>query len=212
MTADIYHNNREFERLLCEYTGAPYAIAVDNCCNALFLCLRWQAMMPENRPFKCAVEIPRHTYIGVPYAIKAAAFKVQVNPYSSKDGYLQGAYQLAPYPILDCALRFTSGMYEPGTFQCLSFTGPFKHLRLGKAGAILCDNADAAAWLRRASFSGRNYVSYHNDTFDIEEGYNMYLPHTIAALGVQLMQGMDRNKPDLCLPYPDWSTHPAFNK
>jgi len=132
--------------------------------------------------------------------------------YIGKEGYLQGAYQLFPYQIFDSALRFTSGMYEPGTFQCLSFTGPYKHLRLGKAGAILCDNAEAAAWLRRASFSGRNYVSYHDDTFDLQEGYNMYLPHTIAALGVQLMQGMERNKPDLCLPYPDWSTHPAFNQ
>jgi dTDP-4-amino-4,6-dideoxygalactose transaminase len=210
MTADIYHNNREFERLLCEYTGAPYAIAVDNCCNALFLCLRWQ-QVSGNAIARVPVQIPRHTYIGVPYAIKAAGFKVEPNQYSRKDGYLQGEYQLNPYPIFDYALRFTTGMYEPGTFQCLSFTGPYKHLRLGKAGAILCDNEEAATWLRRAAFSGRNYVSYHDDTFDMQEGYNMYLPHTIAALGVQLMQGMGRN-PDLCLTYPDWSLHPAFNQ
>ena len=211
MTSDIYHNNREFERLLCEYTGAPYAIAVDNCCNALFLCLRW--VRKDRGKFKGdIIFIPKHTYIGVPYAIKAAGYPVYAPKDSRKDGYLQGSYELRPYNIFDCALRFTSGMYEPGTFQCLSFTGPYKHLRLGKAGAILCDNAEAAAWLRRASFSGRNYVSYHNDTFDMEEGYNMYLPHTIAALGVQLMQGMPQHNDDLRLPYPDWSLHPAFNK
>jgi len=208
---NIHDNTREFERLLCEYTGAPYAIAADNCCNALFLCLRWQVNDPHRWIYKTEISIPRHTYIGVPYAIKAAGFPVKINEYSRTDGYLEGPYQLAPFPIFDCALRFTAGMYEPGTFQCLSFTGPFKHLRLGKAGAILCDNADAATWLRRAAFSGRNYVPYHDDTFDMEEGYNMYLPHTIAALGVQLMQGMERNNPDLCLPYPDWSLHPAFN-
>lgn len=205
---NIYDNTREFERLLCEYTGAPYAIAVDNCCNALFLCLR---IMRAAYTGLQKVTIPRHTYIGVPYAIRAAGVDVEPNQYSRKDGYLQGAYQLAPYPVFDCALRFTSGMYEPGTFQCLSFTGPYKHLKLGKAGAILCDNAEAAAWLRRASFSGRNYVSYHDDAFDLQEGYNMYLPHTIAALGVQLMQGMPQHNEDLRLPYPDWSLHPAFN-
>lgn len=210
MTADVYHSNREFERLLCEYTGAPYAIAVDNCCNALFLCLRWVKQNQTGVFFSSLVTIPRHTYIGVPYAIQAAGFYVAHNQHSRKDGALQGAYQLSPYPVFDCALRFTSGMYEPGTFQCLSFTGPYKHLKLGKAGAILCDNAEAAAWLRRVSFSGRNYISYHEDTFDMEEGYNMYLPHTIAALGVQLMQGIPQHNTDLCLPYPDWSTHPAF--
>lgn len=206
----IYENCREFERLLGVYTGAPHVVVVDNCCNAIFLCLRWIAV---NKPVltRVPVEIPRHTYVGVPYAIRAAGFQPKADPESRTDGLLEGAYQLAPFPVYDSALRFTKGMYVPDTFQCLSFTGPYKHLRLGKAGAILCDNEEAATWLRRAAFSGRRYVSYHDDTFTMPEGYNHYLPHTIAALGVQLMQGVQENNKDLCLPYPDWSTHTAFH-
>jgi len=141
--------NREFESLLCEYTGAPYAVAVDSNCSALFLCMRWWA---NNRPIvvneyvtlQTDVAIPRHTYIGVPYAIRAAGFSPRIPrgfPIEQlKDNILRGEYELGITGIWDSALRFTSGMYRPGQMQCLSFTGPFKHLKLGKGGAILTDN------------------------------------------------------------------------
>lgn len=214
--ADI---NREFERLLCAYTGAPYAVVVDNCCSALFLCLRWYA---NNSPvavnhvtngMREEIRIPKHTYIGVPYEIRHAGFVPRplggllLEP---SDGTLKGECQLGNTGIWDSALRFTSGMYRPGQMQCLSFTGPFKHLKLGKGGAILTDSKEAHDWLQRAAFSGRNACSYHVDTFDMPEGYNMYMPHTIAAHGVHMMQGFPEHNEDLCLPYPDWSIHPAF--
>ena len=204
--ADI---NREFECLLCAYTGAPYAVAVDNACNALFLCLRWT----ENQrtlDFQQIISIPKHTYIGVPYAIRAAGAKPSAIQRTDESGYLEGEYKLGSTNIWDSALRFTSGMYRPGQMQCLSFTGPFKHLKLGKGGAILTDNKQAHDWLQRAAFSGRNACSYHVDTFDMPEGYNMYMPHTIAAHGVHMMQAFPEHNDDLCLPYPDWSVHPAF--
>lgn len=203
----IYDNTREFERLLSRYTGAPYVVAVDNCCNGIFLCLRYLAETAE----KVYCVIPRHTYIGVPYAIRAAGFNPVADPESRTDGILEGEYQLKPLPVWDSALRFTSGMYKIGQFQVLSFTGPYKHLKIQKGGAILCDNKDAAAWLRRARFSGRNECSYHDDTFTLPEGYNMYLPAMLSTLGVHLMQGISEHNPDLRLPYPDWSIHAAFN-
>ena len=101
-------------------------------------------------------------------------------------------------------------MYQPGQMQCLSFTGPYKHLKIGKGGAILLDNEEAYKWLLRASFSGRNACSYHDDTFDMPEGYNMYMDHQKAMLGVHMMQGFPKHNEDLCLPYPDWSVEPAF--
>ena len=209
--------NREFERLLCAYTGAPYAVAVDNCCNALFLCLRyWRRFHFGIQHQPPSIGLPRHTYIGVPYAVRQANLK----PVTSwpeltgerTDGMLSGEYKLISTNIWDSALRFTSGMYRPGQMQCLSFTGPFKHLKLGKGGAILTDNKKAHDWLQRAAFSGRNACSYHVDTFDMPEGYNMYMPHIIAAHGVHMMQGFPEHNEDLCLPYPDWSIHSAFQK
>jgi dTDP-4-amino-4,6-dideoxygalactose transaminase len=200
MEFNIHHNAKEFERLLCEYTGAPFAIAVDNCCNALFLCLRF--CKAEGK-----IKIPAHTYIGVPYAIRAAHCEPEAVESTPE---LTGAYQLAPYPIYDSALRFTSGMYEANTFQCLSFTGPYKHLKLGKAGAILTDNPYAYEWLKKARFSGRSECSYHVDTFTMPEGYNYYLAPQIATLGAHLLPGIPQHNTDLTLPYPDWSKHPAF--
>lgn len=201
---NIYDNTREFERLLCQYTGAKYAVAVDNCCNAIFLCLRYFAQ--QGIPGE--IRIPSHTYIGVPYAIKAAGF-MPVGEESPE--YLTGEYRLKPLPIWDSALRFTSGMYQEGQFQCLSFTGPYKHLKLHKAGAILHDNDAADVWLRRARFSGRGETSYHQDTFTHPEGYNYYLPAMLSTLGVHLMAGVNQHNPDLVLPYPDWTKHSAFN-
>lgn len=200
---------REFERRLAEYTGAPIVIAVDNCCNALFLCLRYLA---QGRTPKTPIFIPRHTYIGVPYAIRAAGYKVAVDEdaEASTPGHLKGEYQLKPLPLWDAALRLTSGMYRKGQMQCLSFTGPFKHLKIQKGGAILLDDPAAEQWLRIAGFSGRHYVSYHNDTFGHSEGYNFYLPSMLSTLGLQLMAGLPAHNPDLVLPYPDWSIHPAF--
>lgn len=196
---------REFENILCEYTGAPYAVAVDNCCNALFLCLRYIVNEGDWKGDK--IKIPKHTYIGVPYAIQAAGF---VPKGDESPAILTGKYQLAPYPIWDNALLLTANMYMSGQFQCLSFTGPYKTLRIGKGGMILTDNEEAATWLRRASFSGRNYVSYHNDTFTMPEGYNFYLHPMLAALGVQMMRGLATDNAPLSISYPDWTTHSAF--
>jgi Predicted pyridoxal phosphate-dependent enzyme apparently involved in regulation of cell wall biogenesis len=37
----IYDVTDAFEKRLCEFTDAPYAVAVDNQSNALFLALMW---------------------------------------------------------------------------------------------------------------------------------------------------------------------------
>ena len=32
---------KDFEREIAAYCGSPYAVAVNSCTNALFLCLQW---------------------------------------------------------------------------------------------------------------------------------------------------------------------------
>ena len=54
----------------------------------------------------------------------------------------KGIYQLKPHPIYDAAKRFTSGMYIPGSYMCLSFHHK-KTLKIGKGGAILTDDKSA---------------------------------------------------------------------
>jgi dTDP-4-amino-4,6-dideoxygalactose transaminase len=204
----IYDITAEFERRLCEYTGAPYAVAVDNQSNALFL-----ALMREGVDGRI-ICIPSHTYPSVPCEIIHAGGIVEFD-YSSK--VLRGEYRLKETSVWDSALRFTSGMYREGQTQCLSFTGPYKHLKLGKAGAILTDSKQDYLWYKRARFSGRNECSYHEDNLDML-GWNFYLLPEIAARGVRDMNqfynldGSPKHMEDIELPYPDLSKFPIYTK
>lgn len=204
----VFAVTEQFEQLLCEYTGAPYAVAVDNCSNALFLALTRVGIKGDT------IEVPSHTYPSVPCAVIHAGGEVAFSPCLCQDGHLTGPYPLWPTNVWDCALRFRRGMYQPGQTQCLSFTGPYKHLKLSKGGAILTDSAEDAAWYKRARFSGRNECSYHDDHFDML-GWNFYLLPELAARGILLMTEFlqDRARTDdLRLPFPDLSKHPAYQR
>jgi Predicted pyridoxal phosphate-dependent enzyme apparently involved in regulation of cell wall biogenesis len=137
---------RDFEQALCEYTGARYAVAVDSCTSALMLALHWIDIQGYT------ISIPNRTYMSVPCTIIQAGGRVEF--YDIGSDHLTGAYRLDPTPVWDCALRFTSGMHQPQQFQCVSFTGPHKRLKLGKGGAILHDDPLADEWFRRARMSG----------------------------------------------------------
>jgi hypothetical protein len=204
MAEGIYQVTEMFERELCRYTGAPYAVAVDNGSNALFLALKYE-MIEGMQVF-----IPVRTYPSVPCEIiHAGGIPVFSLRDVTGDG-IRGAYNLRPTKVWDSALRFTADMYIPGSHMCLSFTGPHKHLKLGKGGAILTDDHDAAAWFKRARFSGRREMPYHEDTFDML-GWNFYLMPEIAARGVLMMAGFykpdgtPKQMPDIRMPYPDLS-------
>jgi dTDP-4-amino-4,6-dideoxygalactose transaminase len=205
---NVHEVTRAFEAELCRYTGAPHAVALDNCTSALFL-----ALMREGVAGK-TISIPARTYMSVPCVIIQAGGQVRFLPVDGRT--ITGQYRLEGTRVIDSALSFTAGMYIPGTFMCLSFTGPYKHLKLGKGGAILTDDPDADAWFRRARFSGRREMSYHDDTFDML-GWNFWMPPQIAALGLHLMpqfwhlDGTPKHNEDLTLPYPDLSRFPVYS-
>jgi len=207
MGKGVYRITDEFEEAVARYTGAPYCCALDNGSNALFLALKWCRIEGQE------ITIPARTYPSVPCEIIHAGGKVLFDkPRHHFDGEevktLRGAYPLHPTPVWDSALRFTAGMYLPGTIMCLSFTGPYKTLKLGKGGAILCDDPEANAWFRRARYSGRRECSYHEDQLD-HLGWNYYMMPEIAARGLLLMNqfygadGTPKRNPDIELPYPD---------
>ena len=197
----------DFEDSLCDYTGSKYAVAVDNCSNALFLALTYDNIKGKE------ITIPSRTYPSVPCEIIHAGGKVKFQPIESKT--IKGAYPLVGSNVWDSALRFTSNMYIPRSLMCLSFTGPYKHLKLGKGGAILTDNLRACLWLKRARFSGRRECSYHDDNFDML-GWNFYIMPEIAARGLLLMNqfynldGTPKENEDLEIPYPDLSKYEVY--
>lgn len=209
MASGIYKVTEEFEKALSDYTGAPYVVTVDNQSNALFLSLMYENVKDIE------IEIPERTYPSVPCEIIHAGGKVKFKPVKGKT--LKGAYQLSPTKVWDSALRFTHDMYTPNTHMCISFTGPYKHFKLSKGGAILTDDYDAYLWFKRARYSGRRECSYHDDHFDML-GWNFYMMPELAARGLLLMNqfynidGTPKVNEDLELPYPNLSQFKIYTQ
>ena len=100
--------------------------------------------------------------------------------------------------------------------MCVSFTGPYKHLKLSKGGAILTDDLHAYLWFKRARFSGRRECSYHDDYFDML-GWNFYMIPELSARGLLLMNqfykdGKPIENEDIELPYPDLSKFKIYTQ
>ena len=177
-----YNIVKMFEEEVAEYTGAPYAISVDSCTNAIFLCCKYLNVRE--------VTIPKKTYLSVPMSIIHSGSEVVF-----EDREWSGTYKLEPYPIFDSAKRFTSDMYIPGSYMCLSFHIK-KLLPLGKGGMILTDNKFAAEWFRKARYEGRSEKNYHEDDIDML-GWNMYMTPQQASHGLALMQNYPEHMKDL---------------
>lgn len=211
-----YQVIKDFEQALCDYTGAPYAVAVNSCTNALLLACKWHLREDsphflDNAVFSCngsyskTIEIPKKTYIGVPMSIINAGGEV-----CFRDEDWVGAYQLKPYNILDSARWFEMGMYVKGLMQCVSFHAT-KTLGDTQGGAILHDNPKADEWFRKARFDGRTEgVDPKDDHFDMI-GYHCMMTSDVAArLLVKLSSLPAHNDPLPNSDYPDLSQFEVF--
>ncbi len=174
-----------FEEEVADYTGSPYAVAVDSCTNALFLVCKYLEVKE--------VTIPSQTYLSVPMSIIQAGGEVIFDKTPSANHW-SGIYQLKPYPIYDSAKRFTSNMYINGSFMCLSFHIK-KSLGIGKGGMILTDNIEAVEWFKKSRYEGRSEKYYKEDNIKTM-GWNMYMTPQEAAHGLCLMQNYPYNVED----------------
>lgn len=212
MAQGVHKITEDFEKSLSDYTGAPHVICLDNMSNALFLSLYYEKNIKKSLK-EDHVFIPNRTYPSVPCEIIHAGLKVKF--YVVEGEKIKGAYQLLNSNVWDSALRFTADMYIPGSHMCVSFTGPYKTLKLSKGGAILTDDYQAMLWFKRARFSGRRECSYHDDYFDMI-GWNYYMMPELSARGLLLMSqfynldGTKRKNEDLELPYPDLSKYQIY--
>ena len=213
MANGIYKITEDFEKSLSDYTGAKYVITLDNMSNGLFLSLYYENKIKKNT--EEVITIPSRTYPSVPCEIIHAGLKVEFEQVTGKT--IKGPYQLRGSNVWDSALRFTADMYVPNTHMCISFTGPYKHFKLSKGGAILTDDYDAHLWFKRARYSGRREISYHDDHFDML-GWNFYMMPELAARGMLLMNqfynldGTKKHNQDLELPYPDLSKYEIYRQ
>ena len=224
--ANAYKVVRDLEAAICEYTGAPYCVTTNSCTMALTLAVAWHIDRgPTGNALRGwkdreLVEIPRRTYVSVPMAIIHAGGRP-----TFRDSEWIGGYQLSPLPVWDYARWFTSGMFQHMTasevglrhqrksfakMQCVSFHAS-KILGDTQGGAILHDDPEADAWLRRARFDGRTEgVAPKDDTFT-QIGWHCYMsPDVAARLLLKLSVLPKHNKPLPNDPYPDLSTMDIF--
>lgn len=195
-----YQVTKQFEQMLCDYTSAPYAVALNSGSAALMLSIKW-----AKSPWVKAIEIPRRTYVSVPCAIVLAGCEV-----NWRDEEWSGVYQLKPLPVWDCARRFTSGMYRAGQFQCVSFATN-KIMGIEQGGAILHDDPKADIWFRKMRFDGRTEgVDPLADTFDVVGHHCIMLPSIAAQLVLKLHHLPKHNEDMPHYEYPDLSQQPAF--
>lgn len=184
-----YQVVRDFEKTLADFTGSRFAVSVDSCTNAIFLCCKYIGIKE--------VTIPAHTYVSVPCSIIHAGGSVC---FENLDWI--GSYQLKPYPIYDSACQLIRGMYKPQTFQCVSFSSN-KPLNIGKGGMIFHDDPEADRWFRLARYEGRNEISMLEDEF-LMVGWNMYLTPEQAARGMVLASHL-KDENIVTPKYPDLS-------
>jgi dTDP-4-amino-4,6-dideoxygalactose transaminase len=214
MSVGIYKITEEFEQKIADYVGSKYVVALDNMSNALFLALYYEKHITKSITADF-ITIPSRTYPSVPCEIIHAGLKVSFEQVEGNT--IKGAYNLKGSNVWDSALRFTSDMYIPNSHMCISFTGPYKHFKLSKGGAILTDDYQAYLWFKRARYSGRRECSYHDDYFDMI-GWNFYMMPELAARGLLLMNqfynldGSKKHNEDLELPYPDLSKFEIYRQ
>ncbi len=209
----------DFEAAIAEYTGAPYVVCVNSCTSALLLAVAWHfrdiptgpnLTRPTRRKAwegwteikQPLIDIPKRTYVSVPMAIIHAGGWP-----TFRDEEWQGWYRLKPLFVWDSARFFSEGMYraiadwDGGTFTtggmvCVSFHAS-KTLGLEQGGAILLDDPEADAWLRKARFDGRTEgMAPKDDKFDMV-GWHCYMNPSTAAQGILRLHSLPRHNAPL---------------
>lgn len=187
---------KDFENLLRQWTGAPYAIVTDCCTHAMEIALRIQ-------PPTTTVQIPCRTYLSVIMLMH----KLDIN-YQLIDHDWYPSYQLGGTKIWDCARYFEKNMYQSGTIQCLSFNRG-KPLSIGTGGVILTDDPVVADRANRMRYDGRDIFSYSpwikQENFDI--GFHYYLRPEDCVTGLNLLENQTITpQPREVFDYPDCRT------
>lgn len=189
-----------FENKLAEYAGSKYAVCVDSCSNAMFLCMKYLGITGQ------VITLPKHTYASTPMQCIHAGNQIQF-----EDVEWSGEYHLGTTAIVDAATRFCKGMYKSGTYYCVSFHHR-KTLKIGRGGVILTDDKEFADWCRPMIYDGRHkYVMHDVDDYECI-GYHMYMTPEDAEIGLAKFKDISDVNPDTGsnLTYKDLSKQSVF--
>ena len=202
MFIDSWKVVEQFEQRMADYCGAPYAVAVDTCTAAIFLCLKCIGAQ--------SVTIPARTYLGVACAAHHAGCRILFDDYEWEGGYSIATDRGV---IVDSACNLSRGLAKgvPGinaintSLICLSFQSR-KHLKIGRGGMILTDVESYADWLRKARFCGRSGLNGIPEFI----GWHAFMEPERAARGLVLMDSLPAFNSDLIFDYPDLREYKVF--
>jgi dTDP-4-amino-4,6-dideoxygalactose transaminase len=167
----------KFEKVLSEYTGAPYAVVTDGCTHAIELCMRYEQVK--------SCKFTAYTYLSIPQLMHQLYIEYELVPEK-----WTGEYQFYGTRIWDSARLLQRNMYRPDSMQCLSF-GFGKPLHLGKVGAVLLDDVEAYDTLSRWRSDGRDlHISPWEQQTNFSVGYH-YCPTLEDCLrGTELLENI----------------------
>ena len=169
----------EFESVLAQFTGAPYAVMTDCCTHAIELCLRHDKIE--------RVVFPAHTYLSIPMTMHKLGIE-----YNYSDKLWTGEYQFIGTRIWDSARLLKEGMYRKGQLQCLSF-GHGKPLEIGRGGAILLDDETTYQKLIRQRYDGRDLnIGPWEQQQTFEVGYHYKPTIEEAIIGLEKLPTVDQ--------------------
>lgn len=192
---------KEFESLIANFYGAPYAIAVDCCTHAIELCLHIE------KDIQYPINCPTHTYLSVPMTFMKLGLDWKFDDY-----YWEDYYYIGNTNIIDSAVYWKRKGYIPGTKMCLSFQYR-KHLNLGRGGMILLDNYEEYDMLKKLRYDGRDddrpWAEQDVDTL----GYHYYMTPETAQTGIYRFASAEVTEPRKWSSddYPDLSLMKVFN-
>lgn len=190
-----------FENKLAEYSGSKYAVCLDSCSNAIFLCLKYLGIVGQT------LTLPKHTYASVPMQCIHAGNFIRF-----EDRAWTGCYQIGNTAIYDGATIFKKNMYISNTYFCLSFHHR-KTLKIGRGGAILTDDKAFVDWACPMIYDGRHkYVNHADDNYECI-GYHMYMTPEDAAVGLLKFETIADYNLDTGdnFSYKDLSKQPVFH-
>ncbi len=190
----------EFENIISNFFGSPYAVAVDCCTHAIELCLRLQNIKQTS--------CPKRTYASVPMTLE----KLGINWKWNEEEW-QKKYFLTDTNIIDAAVLWESNSYINNTFMCLSFQF-HKHLGIGRGGMILLDDKTARDELVRMSYDGRDRNIPWAEQQISSIGYHYYMIPEVAISGIEKFNLVKDLTPKQIgyQDYPDLSLLPVFKK
>lgn len=185
-------NNMEFvdmfEKAISDYTGFKYAVATNNCTNAILMSL--QLLLSNGKISKDIIlDIPKNTYLSVPMTLKLYGWRIK---FKQIDWF--GKYEIGSTNIYDAANDFKEDMareYSKDSIVCISFQQK-KRLSLDQGGAILMNSKNAYKQLHRMCHDGRDAsivcskeVKHHPN--DIILGFHSYMSPETATRGILAM-------------------------